>query len=314
MSSDPRPSLLLVLGPTGSGKSDLAHEVARRRDGEIVSADAFAVYRGLDVGTAKPSEERRREVRYHLIDVAEPSESYSAGRWAKEARAAVEEIAARGRLPIVCGGSGFYVSALLEGLPEGDARALELREALLRWSEGRELAAYRFLERNDPVAATRIAPANSRAVLRALEILLVTGRAPSSRLPIEDPWAERFRIVKAGVARARSDLYARIARRVREMLDSGWEREVGGLVEAGISADSNAFVAIGYRELAAAIRSGSPDRVGTEGEIVRATRRLAKRQQTWFRREREVVWMTPDEALDRTLALLDGNARRERGG
>lgn len=314
MTRGSKATLLVVLGPTGSGKSALAHEIARRRAGEVVSADAFAIYRGFDVGTAKPGAGRRAEVPYHLIDVAEPDESYSAGRWAQEARAAVAKIVERGRLPIVCGGSGFYVSALLEGLPSGEARDRELRRSLTRWANGRELAAHRFLERNDPVAAGRIAPSNARSVLRAIEILLVTGRAPSSRLPVADSWAEGFRIVRVGIARSRPDLYARIARRVREMLDSGWEREVAHLLERRISRDTNAFAAIGYRELADAILSGSPERAGTESEIVRATRRLAKRQQTWFRREREVVWMTPDEALGRTLALLDESGPRETGG
>jgi len=310
-----RPPLLVVLGPTGAGKSALAHEVALLRGGEIVSADAFAVYRGFDAGTAKPSSERRREIRYHLIDVASPRETYSAGRWQQEARACVAEITRRGRLPIVCGGSGFYIQALLSGLPGGEAKDPRLREALARWSGGHRAAAYRLLEVNDPEAARRMSPGNLRYVTRALEILLLTGLPPSARLASSDSWARRFRVVKVGVRPATADLYARIARRVREMLDSGWEEEVRGLLAQGISREANAFGAIGYRELADVILS---DHAASPGEmekaIVTATRQLAKRQTTWFRRERDVVWVTPEQALSRTLEILDAGNETERRG
>ncbi|MGH9367309.1 MAG: tRNA (adenosine(37)-N6)-dimethylallyltransferase, partial [Thermoanaerobaculia bacterium] len=165
-----RPPLLVVLGPTGAGKSELAHEIARLRGGEILSADAFAISRGFDAGTAKSPLEWRRKVVYHLIDIADPSETWSAGRWQKEARRLVEEITARGRLPIVCGGSGFYIQALLSGLPPGEAKDVELRRALARWGSRRPESARRLLAANDPEAAARIAPGNLRYLLRALEI------------------------------------------------------------------------------------------------------------------------------------------------
>ncbi len=315
MSGDGRATLLVVLGSTGAGKSELAHEVARARGGEIVSADAFALYRGFDVGTAKPPAERRRQVPYHLIDVAGPSETYSAGRWQQEARRRVEDITARGRLPIVCGGSGFYIRALLEGLPAGEAKDPQLRAALTRWGSRHREAAYRLLAGNDPAAAARISSGNLRYVVRALEILLVTGRRPSSRLSHADPWAERYRVIKVGVRPAPADLYARIARRVREMLDSGWEEEVRRLLAAGIPHDANAFEAIGYRELADAMLSDDAgDSLETEKKIVTATRQLAKRQATWFRRERDVVWVTPEAALARTLELVDTGNETERRG
>ena len=230
--------LLVILGPTGAGKSGIAEEIARRAFGEIISADAFAVYRGLDIGTAKPTRERRAEVSYHLVDVAEPGEAFSAGRWATLAERAASEIAARGRLPIVCGGSGFYVQALLDGLPPGEAKDPRLRSLLSRWAERDPQAARRFLEVNDTVSAARIAPGNLRYTVRALEILLVTGRAASQRVSSAPHFRERWRVITVGIALERADLYAKIEHRVREMLDAGWVDEVRGLLESGLSFDS----------------------------------------------------------------------------
>jgi tRNA dimethylallyltransferase len=309
-----RPALLVVLGPTGAGKSDVAHAVALARGGEVISADAFAVYRGFDVGTAKPSLERRREVPYHLVDVADPAETFSAGRWQHEARAAVEKIAGRGKLPIVCGGSGFYIQALLEGLPPGEARDPAIRAGLAKWGRARPETARRMLELVDPVGGSRIASGNLRYVLRALEILLVTGGRPSDRLTGADSWAARLRVVKLGVRPAPAELYARIARRVRVMLDSGWEEEVQALLAKGVSPDANAFGAIGYRELARAQLSAESDIAETEKKIVTATRQLARRQATWFRRERDVEWVSPEEALGRAFELLDNTRQTEKSG
>lgn len=308
---DARPTLLLILGPTGSGKSDLAHRVALAAGGEIVSADAFAVYRGFDVGTDKPDASRRAEVKYHLLDSAEPSEPFTAGRWAREAREAVEAIVARGRLPIVCGGTGFYVSALMENLPPADPREAALRPALDAWSAAHPEAARRMLELADPVSAARIPRGNRRYMLRALEILLSSGSRASERARGRDRWAARWRTVRVGILREREDLYARIAARVRRMLDSGWREEVGRLLETGIPLDSNAFRAIGYREVAAWLQSLT-DREETERKIVAATRQLARRQRTWLAREPGILWLTPEEALDRTVALL-AREEAERG-
>lgn len=306
------PVLLVVLGPTASGKSDLAHQVALLRGGEIVSADAFTVYRGLDAGTAKPSREQRAEVAYHLVDVADPREPYSAGRWAKEARPVVDDIARRGRLPILCGGSGFYLSALLEGLPPGDAADPSLRSALSAWARPRPETAHRFLELNDPVSARRIPPANLRYTLRALEILLTTGVRASERPRPGGGWTARWRLVKVGIRPDREDLYARIAARVAAMLQRGWDDEVRRLLDEGVPVESQAFQAIGYREVVEWIQ-GRADRRETEERIVRATRQLAKRQRTWFARETAVEWLRPERALTGTLARVDGD-ETERSG
>ena len=274
-----RPALLVVIGPTGAGKSAVAHAIARTRGGEIVSADAFAVYRGFDIGTAKPTAVERREVPYHLIDVCDPAETFSAGRWAAEARSIIEDIARRGKLPIVCGGSGFYIEALLRGLPPGAATDPVLRAALTRWGKDRPGAARRFLAVNDPVSAARIDPGNLRYILRAIEILLSTGIPASARPRPDDGWTERWRILQVGLEPSREDLYARIAGRVQGMLNAGWDAEVRRLIERGVLPDANGFQAIGYREVAEWV-SGRSNRKETEAKIVAATRALAKRQKT----------------------------------
>jgi tRNA dimethylallyltransferase len=311
--SEPRrPTLLVIVGPTGSGKTDLAHAAAQRLGGEIVSADAFAVYRGMDVGTAKPSRELRREIPYHLIDVADPEEEFSAGKWAQAARGAIEDVERRGRLPIVCGGSGFYVSALLDGLPPGDARDDRLREALFLWAERRGAdAAHRFLQRNDPASASRIPIGNVRYTLRALEILLLTGTAASARVREEDPWARRRRIVKVCISPDRPALGVRIESRVRRMLDAGWDEEVRALLDRGLSVEANSFQAIGYREVAEWLL-GRTSKEEAQQRIVTATRGLAKRQATWFRREADARPVNPEEALDVILALVGETGEAER--
>lgn len=306
----PTPPLLVILGPTGSGKSELAHEIALRRGGEIVSADAFAVYRGLDIGTDKPSRQRRCEVPYHMLDVADWHEPYSAGRWARDARAVLSEIARRRRLPIVCGGSGFYLEALLEGLPPGEAADPALRAALARWAKDRPVEAHRILAVNDPASARRIPPANLRYTLRALEILLSIGIPASERPRPGGGWLARWRVIKFGLRHEREDLYATIRQRVARMLDAGWDEEVRRLLEEGARLDSNAFQAIGYREVADWVEARA-DRAATQDRIVTATWRLVRKQRTWFARERDVEWLSPAGALGVALERLAGSSREK---
>jgi tRNA dimethylallyltransferase len=301
----------VVLGPTASGKSEVAHALALARGGEVVSADAFAVYRGLDVGTAKPDARRRAEVRYHMLDVAEPEEAFSAGRYAREARRAVEDCIARRRLPIVCGGSGFYVSALLGALPPGAEQDKRARSALSRWADLRgPAAAHRFLAVNDPLSAARIPVANLKYTLRALEILLSTGQPASSRVPEGDLWSRQFSVLKVGLRPTAAQLHARIEDRVRRMLDEGWDVEVRRLLDQGLSWDSNSFQAIGYREVAEWVL-GRISQLEARERIAAATRGLAKRQKTWFARERNVHWVAPEDGMDMALAVLDEAKGRE---
>ncbi len=312
--AEERPTLLVIMGPTAAGKTGIAEEIARRLSGEIVSADAFAIYRGFDVGTAKPSRERRAEIPYHLIDVADPREVFSAGRWAAQARRTIEEIVSRGRLPIVCGGSGFYMSALLEGLPPGEARDSDLREALASWADTRGAeAAHRLLEWNDPIAASRISVRNLRYTLRALEIVLTTGARASDRVARDDRWSAPWQVIKVVIEPSRRDLYAKIENRVRRMLDAGWDDEVRQLVRGGLPLEANAFGAIGYREVAGWV-SGRAGREETQREIAAATRHLAKRQMTWLARDRDAIRLTPEDAVPTILQLLGRQGQTEKSG
>jgi len=300
---DALPPILFVVGPTGSGKSAVAHQIALERGGEIVSADAFAVYRGFNIGTAKPGRQEQSEVRYHLIDVADPDETFSAGRWAAEARQAIEEIGPRGRLPIVCGGSGFYVEALLKGLPPGAAADPGRRARLAAWGKADPDSARRFLKINDAFSAGKIPPSNLRFVLRAIEIVLETGAPASARTRPGGGLLEGWRVIQLGLRPSREDLYARIAARVRQMLDGGWDSEVRRLLASGVSPDANGFAAIGYREVAEWV-SGRSSREETERKIVSATRALSKRQRTWFARDSGVEWVEPGEAVRVALVRL----------
>jgi tRNA dimethylallyltransferase len=282
--------VVVVAGPTAAGKTELGVALAERLGGEVVSADAFAVYRGLDIGTAKPSAAARRRVPHHLIDVADPRERYSAGMFARDAGAAIAAIAARGRLPVVVGGTLFYVRALLEGLFAEPERPPELRELLQRHWRERPLRVRRWLELHDPAAAARIAPADRQRTLRALEVALVAGRAMTELWSAAAPAERRYRALLLGVSVPRDELRARIGERVTQMFAAGLLEEVRGLLASGVPAEAHAMKAIGYRECCDVLagRSGLEEAMSV---TVTATGRLAKRQMTWLRGERRVVWV-----------------------
>jgi len=292
MATDPRP-VLAIVGPTASGKSELGLRVARQADGEIVNADALQVYRGLDVGTAKPTPEERREVPHHLIDVLDPEERFSAGEFARRGRQAIEEVRGRGRLPIVVGGSGFYLQALFEGLSPLPPSDPELRRELSRRAaeEGPE-AVHAVLAAVDPATARRLAPADVQRVVRALEVAITTGR-PLSRWIAERPAGEDpLPAVRVALTLPRTLLYDRIAARVARMLTQGWVEEVRDLLDRGVDPEAPAFQAIGYRQMVRFVREEwSLDEA--VADTVRATRRFAKRQLTWFRNEADVHGLDP---------------------
>jgi len=301
---------LAVVGPTATGKTALALALAERYGGEIVNADALQVYRGLDVGTAKPTAEERARVPHHLLDVVDPTERFSAGEFARRARAALAEIHGRGRPALVVGGSGFYLRALFSGLSPLPRADPALRRELRRRAreEGPE-ALHAELAAIDPEAASRLAAADLQRVVRALEIVRLGGRSWSEQTAARPLGHAPLPAVWIGLTLPRTVLYDRIEARVGRMLERGWVAEVERLLARGIEANAPAFQAIGYRQLVRHLRGErSLDRAVVE--IVQATRRFAKRQLTWFRKESQVRWFDAREPAS-VFDLLGGGARAD---
>ena len=285
--SPPRGVLALV-GATATGKSSLAVEVALRLGGEIISADAFAVYRGLDAGTAKPSADDRRRVPHHLVDVRDPREAFSAGEFGRLAREAAREILGRGRLPILCGGTGFYVRVFFEGLFEGPTRDEELRRALDAAGKRHPGLLKRTIDLLDPESGGRILANDSARAIRYLEIAFLTGRRPSD-LFRESPgerWELPSRKVLLSLPRVR--LYERIGERFRGVMSRDLPGEVEKLLEGGLPSSAPGMNAIGYRETVDLVE-GRIGREEWEEKVIGATRRFAKRQETWFRKEPDLI-------------------------
>ncbi|MGD8898330.1 MAG: tRNA (adenosine(37)-N6)-dimethylallyltransferase MiaA [Acidobacteriota bacterium] len=291
------PPLIAIVGPTASGKSRLALRLARAHRGEIVSCDSLQVYRGLDIGSAKATLEERREVRHHLIDVVDPGELFSAAEYARLARAAVADVTGRGRLPIVAGGTGLYLKALLEGLFDGPARDEARRRRLEGLAErfGDERV-HRLLRRLDPEAAARIGPRDRVRIVRALEVYWATGRPITAHQRDGAEPLSGYRVFLLGLAPDRDALRRVVERRTREMLERGLVDEVRGLLDRGFGPELRPLQAIGYREAVAVIR-GEMTLEEAGRAIVTATMRFAKRQMTWFRHQADVTWFTgPDDA------------------
>jgi tRNA dimethylallyltransferase len=278
---------LYLVGPTAVGKTAVALELASRLGAEIVSADSMQVYRGLDIGTAKPTPAELARVHHHLVDVCESSELFDVKRFVALAQAAIADIHQRGRVALVVGGTGLYVRALRQGLFEGPGRDPELRRRLEAMSAP-ELAAE--LERVDPATAARIDRQNPRRLVRALEVYYSTGQ---SIRQLQQQWtdnqARRQLAPLVGLSRDRADLVRRIEQRIDQQLADGWLVEVQRLLEHHGAGCPTALQATGYRELAAHLRGGVP-LAETVALVKLRTRQLAKRQMTWFRREAGLTW------------------------
>ncbi len=293
-----------MLGPTASGKSTTAVEIARALDGEIVSGDAFAVYRGLDIGTAKPLPAIRNAVPHHLIDVADPSEPYSAGRWAAGARRAIEGVEKRRRVPIVAGGSHFYLRALLEELPGEAVGSAALRAYFASRESPEDLRLRkRALDLMDPAYSRKVSVADRARLSRGLEVMYSTGRRVSDRERPERRWVASRRVLKIALQIPREDLYTRIDGRIMEMWSAGWPGEVEGLLKRNVSTTANCFRAIGYREIARFL-AGDGSEESTRSEIARRTRALVKRQRTWLASEKDVTAVRPEEAVSAAAGWL----------
>jgi len=289
------PAVVVLVGPTASGKSALALAVARAHGGEIVSCDSLQVYRGLDIGSAKATPAERRDVPHHLLDVVDPDQDFSAADYARLARAAITDILARGRLPVVAGGTGLYLRALRRGLFAGPSRDPEFRRRLERVAEKRgDAALHRLLARVDPESAARTSPRDRLRVVRALEVYRATGRPLSAHHREETPAADPWRWLVIGIDRPRDELRTAVEARTEAMFAAGLVEEVRALL-ARYPADLRPLRAIGYRQAAAVVR-GEQTALQAQRDIVKETMRYAKRQMTWFRHQEEARWFGAAEA------------------
>jgi tRNA dimethylallyltransferase len=281
------PLVVLLLGPTGSGKTALSLALSERFNGEIVSCDSVAVYRGMDLGSAKPSAQERARVPHHLIDVADPDQPFTAGEYSRQARAALRDIVARGHLPIVTGGTGLYLRALTEGLFAGPERQSDLRARLQSSHQNRgPVWLHRLLERLDPESATRIHANDTPKLIRAIEVCLAS-RKPMSQVLARDPLTG-FRLLRIGLNPPRQALYARLDQRCAAMFAAGLVDETRGLLDR--YGPVRALESLGYRQ-ALAVQAGLLSEEAGIAAAQQGHRNYAKRQLTWFRREPDVHWI-----------------------
>ena len=304
--------LVVVTGPTATGKTKLAVQLALRYGGEVVSCDSMQIYRGMDIGTAKPTPEEMRGVPHHLVDFVEPSQRFSVADYAPLARAAIVDIAARGRLPILAGGSGLYLSAVVDGIrfseeaPVDEALRARLNERVK--TEGgavllRELAGV------DPEYAARLHENNVKRIVRALEVYAATGRTMTQAVA-DSRFDPGYRLCMLGLTCAdRGALYARTDARVGQMLEAGLAEEVRALLASGVPRGATALQAIGYKELAGYL-GGEATLEEAADDIRRETRRYVKRQLTWLRRDPRISWLdvgalSPEEIFSRACAAVD---------
>ncbi len=311
-SSDSTVWPVVIVGPTACGKTDVAVALAERLDGEIINADSMQIYRGMDIGTAKPDQAQRERVPFHLLDVTTPDLPFTVSDWKVRAESAIADTLARGRRPIVCGGTGLYIRALLDdwslAATPADARIRDaLRQEAAQQGPG---VLYDRLAQVDPDSAARLHPNDAVRIVRALEVYQVTG-TPISVYQAED---RRTRIprnaFRFGLTLPRPLLYERINSRVNEMLDMGFENEVRGLLQAGYSPALGAMGSLGYKEMTAYIL-GKQDYTSAVEDIKHNTRRFAKRQQTWFRADTLLSWVDVAE-LDAlaVAALLESDIKQ----
>ena len=283
------PQLIVLAGPTASGKTSLSLHLAERYNGEIVSCDSVAVYRDMEIGTAKPDRADRERLPHHLIDVADPTEGFTAGDYSRRARAALGEIVARGRVPIVTGGTGLYLRALIDGLFAGPQRSESLRERLKLSDKKRGRGwLYQILMRLDPKSAERIHPHDKPKLIRALEICI------AARQPMSQAWEQGrealkgFRILRIGLEPDRDYLYQRINKRAAEMFRAGLVEETKMLLEK--YGEARPFDSLGYKQARGLIR-GQLREMDAIALAQQGHRNYAKRQLTWFRREPDMYWL-----------------------
>ena len=287
--------LLAIVGPTASGKSELALLLAIRLNGEIVSADSRQIYKFLDIGTSKPTKEDRRRVPHHFVDILDPTQDYNAGAFGNEARSKIVEIVARGKQAILTGGSGLYVKAVIDGFFDGPGQDSEVRSRLEeRMREEGPEALLTDLSKIDPRSASVMEASKPRRIIRALEVYQITGK-PLSEFHREQSAASPFETVQFGLEWGRTHLYERINKRVELMVSRGLIEEAKHLLDQGFDQSLNALNTVGYKEVFDYL-SGNQSYEEMVELMKRNTRRFAKRQLTWFRRDDRINWIKADEA------------------
>ncbi len=302
----PRPRLVAVLGPTATGKSAVAVAVARAFVGEVVACDSTAVYRGFDIGTDKVPAAAQQGVPHHLVDVADPTEIYTAARYAHDAAAAVRAIHARGRLPVLAGGTGLYFRALTRGLFPGPAADETLRARLERVAVRRgDAALHRWLSRVDPPSAARIQPRDRKRMVRALEVYCLTGRPLTAHFADTVAPLPEFDVIAVALRLPPPQLAERLARRVDSQLAAGLEAEVRGLLARGVPRTARPFGGLVYRQMLEYL-DGVRGLAETRALIVQENRRYARRQLIWFRKEPTLIWFDgPGETASAAARVID---------
>ena len=299
-----KPKLVIVLGATAVGKSDVVLELASEISAEIINADAQQVYRQMDIGTAKPSPAEREKVRHHLIDIVDPDGEFNVAMFRHLATASANDVRSRDKATIVCGGTGLYIKALTKGLFVGPAQDTGIRKTLTLEAHGYGLRAlYERLERVDPSATSWIHPHDRQRIIRALEVYELTGK-PMSEWQKEHGFSEApFDTLKIGLCRERMELYSLIDRRCDRMIEEGLVDEVKGLLEKGYSLDINPLQSVGYKHAGWVLR----EQMSLADAVLlmkRDTRRLAKRQLTWFRSDKEIRWFHPQAERERIKVVV----------
>ncbi|MDP1758975.1 MAG: tRNA (adenosine(37)-N6)-dimethylallyltransferase MiaA [Thermodesulfovibrionales bacterium] len=278
--------VIILLGPTGVGKTEVSILLARALDTEIISADSMQIYRGMDIGTAKPSEEQRMNIKHHMIDSVSPVEPFSVGRYIEDVKPIIENLHKKNKIPIVAGGTGLYIKAMTRGIFSGPSADWKLREELASLEEGQDGALYSYLQKLDQEAASKIMPTDTRRIIRALEVCLKTQKGISEfQQKLTTPLPYEF--IKIGFRRERKELYSMLEARVDKMIEAGLVEEVKKIL--GMNPDKTPMQAIGYKEIAMYLNGEIP----LEEAIrltKRNTKRYAKRQFTWFNKEEDIHW------------------------
>jgi len=288
------PKILVIAGPTASGKTGLGIQLAERFSGEIVSADSIQIYRYMDIGSAKPTAEERERVAHHMIDVRDPDDEFSVGDYVREAREAIGRILQKGRVPLVVGGTGLYIRSLLGGIVDLPPAQSDLRRRMLREEAAAKGTLFDRLKQIDPATARRTSPANIPRIIRALEVFEVTGQT-MSRVQEEHSFLDRpYQHIFICLSVNRKLLYERIDKRVDSMIEGGLLEEVVSLQERGYSPNLNSMQSLGYRHVNMVL-SGQIEEQEAIRLMKRDTRHYAKRQLTWFRSEPEVLWFDHEE-------------------